>query len=80
MGGYRTFCITNCILKVLLMFIMCQCLFRTSLVFGNERLNVTGKGFMPAQIRLEVLLRSGLFLRPSTLLICLWMLASLLPF
>ena len=80
MEGYCRFCIANCILKVLLMFIMCQCLFRTLLVFGNERLNVTGKRFMPAQICLEVFLRSDLFLRPSTLLIWLWMLVSLLPF
>lgn len=59
--------------------LLCQCLFIASLALGNERLYVTEKGFMPVQIRLEVL-KSDLFLKLSTLLIWLWMLAFLLPF
>ena len=50
------------------MSIMCHCLFRTSLVFGNERLYVTEKGVMSARIGLEVS-KSDLLLRLSTLLI-----------
>ena len=61
---------------VLRMFIMCQCLFVTSLVFGNERLFITEKRVMLAQIGLEVY-KSDLLSRLSTLLIWLWILASL---
>ena len=57
------------------MLIMCQCLFTTSLVFGNEGLYVTEKEIMSARIGLEVF-KSDLLLRLSTLLIYLWMLAS----
>ena len=50
------------------MFVMYQCLFITSLVFGNEMLHVTKKGIMLAQIGLKDF-KSDLLLRLSTLLI-----------
>ena len=50
------------------MFVMYQCLFITSLVFGNKRLYVTEKGIMSARIGLEVF-KSDILLRLSTLLI-----------
>ena len=36
------------------MFIMCQCLFITSLTFGKEKLHIMEKRTMPAQIGLEI--------------------------
>ena len=69
----------NIFFKVLLIFIMCKCLFITSLIFGNlvpEYLHVMEKRVMSAQIGLEVY-EGNLLSRMSTLLIWLWMLVSL---
>ena len=70
------FLLLNIFCKALLMFIMCLCLLITSLVFGNERFYVTEKRIMLAQIGLAFY-KSELLSRFSTLVIWLWMLASL---
>ena len=73
------FALPNRFFKVLLMFIMCKCLFITFLIFSNlvlKYFHITEKRAMLAQTGLEIY-KSDLLSRLSTLLIWLWMLGSL---